>query len=363
MHKFLSLALAMSASIGPSHEEAPVAGFQGALHNPSCATAPWETRFVCYTGETTTTTANDLVNTAVIIPVLLGYAFEKQIVTPHARYFNGIGAKGNVFQVPRITSDMTVNDNGASVDGEFAASEGSTLSNVALDTENAQFTVAGHGLKRTLTDELGEDNVLGPEFLSAVIADAGLVLATSVEYDLLASGSGITAGVGTSTQDATIANFLAAVDTVSDNGWQAPDGLRAALHNEQWKNLRDAFTATGTSWAVHPGSSAALFRLVPDAVNGMRDGHVADVYGVPVDKSGHLKTENTGADVLGFVYTPSTPMNDKHATFAYVEKRPMRVETMRQPDLGSGGEMIVFTRRCAVGKASNSGCRIVTDAP
>ena len=88
-----------------------------------------------------------------------------------------------------------------------------------------------------------------------------------------------------------------------------------------------------------------------------------DVYGVPVDKSGLCPTANTAADVVGCVYIPSAPGNDPHATFAYVEKRPFRVETLRVPDLGTGGEMIVFTRRCAVGKAANSGTKIVTDAP
>ena len=77
--------------------------------------------------ETTTTTANDIVQVAVIIPVLLGYAFEKSIVTPHARYFSLVGKPGNVAQVPRITPDMSVNDNGASVDGEFAATEGTAV--------------------------------------------------------------------------------------------------------------------------------------------------------------------------------------------------------------------------------------------
>ena len=312
--------------------------------------------------ETTTTTLNDLVNGYVISSTMLAYAMEYIVAHDKFRYWSLMGQNSNVLQVARITKDYTVGDNGATLDTEFDASEGTALSNTQLDTENVQFTVSEYGVVRSITDNVYEDSIMGPQFLSIVVQDASHLLALAVEQAACALFGSLSNTQGSTGSDATIAQAIASADGIRTRGTNAPDGLMFVLDSEQWSNLKTAAIATSTSVVTYGQSAEQILGMSrnPGQYNATR--MVGTIYGIPVYETGITPTANAAADVVGACFTPSTPANDPHATFSYVEKRPFRLEVERDALLRA--DVAVFTRRCAVGESADfSGTALITDAP
>lgn len=312
--------------------------------------------------ETTTTTLNDLVQGYVISPVMLAYAMEFIVAHDKFRYWSLVGQPSNVLQVARFAADYTVNDNGQTLDTEFDATEGAALSNIALDTDNVQFTVSEYGVVRTVTDNVYEDSINGSEFMSKVVADAAHILGLAVEQAAVSLFSGLSNSVGVSGSDLTIAQAIAAADGVRNRGTLAPDGLVYVFDNQAWSDLKTAAIATSTSLLTYGATGEQIVGMSRDASNGLgMDRRVGTFYGIPCYETGVTATANTAADVVSACFTPSSPANDAHATFSYVEKRPFRMEVERDSKLRA--DIAVFTRRCAVGESTDfSGTKLVTDA-
>jgi len=312
--------------------------------------------------ETTTTTLNDFVNGYVISSALLGYAMEFIVAHPMFRYFSLVGQPSNVLQVPRLTADFSVNDNGASVDTEFDATEGTALSNTALDAENVQFTVSEYGLVRTITDNVAEDSVLGSQFMSLIVMDAAQTLGMAVEQAACSLFSSLSNSYGSTTVAATLANAIAMADGIRTRGYHAPDGLAYVFDNKAWSDLKTAALATSTSVLTYGETGQQILGMSRDPSNGLgADRRVGTLYGIPAFETGITPTANAAADVVSACFVPSSPGNDAHATFAYVEKRPFRIEVERDSKLRA--DIVVFTRRCAVGEAADgSGSRLISAA-
>lgn len=311
--------------------------------------------------ETTTTTLNDLVNGYVISSVMLAYAMEYIVAHDKFRYWSLVGQSSNVLQVARITADFSVNDNGASTDGEFDATEGTALANTALDTENVQFTVSEYGVVRAITDNVYEDSILGSSFMSLAVQDASQLLALAVEQAACALFASLSNTQGSSGSDATIAQAIACADGVRTRGTNAPDGLVYTLDNQQWSDLKTAAIATSTSVVTYGQSAEQIVGLSRNPGQFGPGRMVGTIYGIPVFETGITPTANAAADVVGACWTPSSPGNDPHATFSYVEKRPFRLEIERDAKLRA--DVAVFTRRCAVGESADfSGTALITDA-
>lgn len=311
--------------------------------------------------ETTTTTLNDTVQGYVISSAMMGYAMEYIVAHSKFRLWSLVGQPSNVLQIPRFTADYTVDDNGATLDGEFDASEGTPISNTAVDTENVQLTVSEYGFASTITDNVYEDSVLGTAFMSQVVMLASQYLALAVEQASCALFSGLSNSVGSTGVDLTIAQAMAAADGIRTRGSFAPDGLVYVFDNQQWSDLKTAAIATSTSLLTYGATGEQFVGASRDASNGLgADRRVGTFYGIPAHETGITPTANSAADVVGACFTPSSPGNDSHATFSYVEKRPFRMEVER--DAALRADVAVFTRRCAVGESADfSGTKIVTD--
>ena len=311
--------------------------------------------------ESTATTINDVIYGYNIEPSFLDYAHEFTVATPLFRRYSLVGKPSNVLQIPRITADMTVNDNGASTDGEFDATEGTALSNTALDTENVQATCAEYGLQRSITDNVFEDSIMGADFMSMVIMDAARILTTAVETDAVTLFASLSNGVGTTNTNITMAVAVSMLDGIRNRGYHAPDGVAFVWDNQTWGDLRDLLIATGTSWTVYAGAADRFLGAAPEGTNGLASGLVGQFLGMPCWVTGLTPNANGTTDVVSAAFVPSTPANDAHATFAYTEKRPFRVEAIRVPGLRA--DQVVFTRRCAVSEiADGSGTKHVGDA-
>mgnify|MGYP000013416607 FL=1 len=310
---------------------------------------------------TTTTTMNDVVYSYAIEPAFLDYAHDWVVATPFFRRFSLIGKPANVLQVPRFATNMgTVGANGDGVDTEFDATEGSDLTSTAISTDNVQFTCAEYGLLIAVTDTLVEDSISGAD-VSMHVQNAARIITTAVEDSGLALLAGLSSSVGSTGADLTIAQAVAAADTIAERGCRAPNGLTYVLDDQQYYDLRDACIATGSSWAVFPGAADRMLAIDKDPLNGLGNGRAMVFRGWDVYRTGLTDTANTGADVVGACFTHTGPGNDPMATFAIVEKRPFRVEEQRDASLRANE--LVFTRRVGVGEATDaSGTKMVTDA-
>jgi hypothetical protein len=314
--------------------------------------------------ETTTTTMNDIVYSAVIEAAFLDYAYDWVVSQQFFRRFSLIGKPSAALQIPRLASDMgTVGANGSGVDAEYDATQATDLSaNIALDTDPLTLTAAEYGFKRTITDNVNEDSVAGLDLSTVVISDAARVLMTALEFDCLALNDDLSNVVGTSTVDLTIANMLDAQRGIRERGARAVDGVVYVLDDQQVVDLEAAIIATNAAAAVFALSADRILGVDKTVNNGMGNGHVLNFRGFPVYSTGLGPTANAGADVTGACYTPSTEANNPHATFGLVEKRMFRVETERDASLRA--DEIVFTMRTGVGELADfSGTAIITDAP
>lgn len=302
--------------------------------------------------ESTTTTLNDVVYSAVIEQTFLDYAYDFAVATPLFRPFSLVGKPSNVLQLPRITSDMTVDDNGGSTDGEFGATEGTALSNTAVDTENVQATCGEYGFQVAVTDNVSEDSILGPDFMSMIVMHAARILTTAVETDAVALFASASNSVGTTNTNITLANAIAMVDGIRTRGIHAPDGVAFVWDDVTWADIRDLCIATGSSMAVYASAADRFLGAGPGAVQGLADGRVGTFLGFPCWSSGLTPNANGTTDVVSAAFVPSTPANDGMAAYAYVEKRPFRAEPIRVP--GSRATQVSFTRRCAVAEIQDA---------
>ena len=192
-------------------------------------------------------------------------------------------------------------------------------------------------------------------------SNAARIITTAVEDSGLALVAGLSNSVGSSGVDLTIAQAINAADGIRERGYRAPNGVTYVLDDQQYNDLRDACIATGSSWAVFPGTADRMLDITKDGINGLGNGRVMTFRGFDVYATGLTDTANAGADVVGACFTHTGPGNDPMATFAIVDKRPFRVEPQRDASLRA--TELVFTRRVAVGEATDgSGTKIVTDA-
>jgi hypothetical protein len=313
--------------------------------------------------ETTTTTMNDVVYSAVIEPSFLAYTMDWLVATPFARRFSLVGKPSNALDIPRPATDMgTVGDGGGGVDGEFDATQATDLSaNIAFDTDKVTVTSSEYAFKRTITDNVFEDSIAGIDLMDVILADGAQILSTAFEDDMLALLASLSNTVGTTTADLTIAQALAAQVNIRKRGVRAPDGVVYVLDEQQVDDLEAAMIATAANQAAYVMAADKLLGIDRTANNGMGNGHVFNFRGYPVYSTGLTDTANAGADVVGACFVPSTPANDRYATFGWVDKRPFRVETERDASLR--GDEVVFSMRRGVAEITDaSGTAIITDA-
>lgn len=313
--------------------------------------------------ETTTTTLNDITYSAWIEPSFLDYAYDWVVAQQFfTRKYSLVGKPSKTIQIPRLASDMgTVGNGGSGVATAYNGTEGSDLSNVALDTDNVQVSVSEYALLRTVTDNVGEDSVNGLDLMNTAVADAARILMTALEDDCVGLFSSLSNSVGTTTADLTIAQAIAAHVGIRKRGYRATDPLVYVLDEQQIDDLEAALLNTNAAAAIYAGAADKLLGVDRTTNNGHGNGHVMNFRGYGVYTSGLTDTANSGADVVGACFTPWSAGNAPHVTFALVDKRPFRVEPQRDASLRAS-EM-VFSMRVGAGEVTDgSGTAIITDA-
>jgi hypothetical protein len=310
----------------------------------------------------TTTTANDITYSAVIEPSFLDYAYDWTVATQFFRNYSLVGKPSNALDIPVPATNLgTVGDGGGGVDTEFDATQASDLSSTTWSTDKVTATCSEYAVMRVLADNIGEDSIPGIDFINTILADAARILLTALEDDACALFASLSNSVGSSGNDLTIAQALAAHVNIRKRGYRAPDGVVYVLDEQQVDDLEAALIATSTSAASYAGATDRLLGVDKTVNNGMGNGHVMNFRGFPVYSTGLTDTANAAADVVGACFVPTSEANNPHATFALVDKRSFRMEPQRDASLRAT-EMVFSMRKAVAEIRDGSGTAIITDA-
>lgn len=313
----------------------------------------------------TTSTINDVVNTEVIEPVALDYAYDYQVIDQLVAPFSTVGRSSATLQLWKLASNLgSVGAYGAGYDTEFdVATQATDISSTTLSTDPVTISATEYGLNRTISDAVFEDAISGTELTQMVLSDSARILMAAWESDLSALLSALNGGtpVGSSGSDLTLAQMSSAVITLRNKGVRAPDGFSFVLDLEQANNYETALVAVGTSMAVYAGAADRLLAATPTATSGLANGQIGWFRNARVFATS-TKTANTAADVVGALLVHDSPGNRPYAALGKNEKRPFRVLTQRDESLRA--TEFIASMRMGCGELSDaSGIPIVTDAP
>jgi hypothetical protein len=313
--------------------------------------------------ETTTTTLDDLTHTSLIEPYLIAALSEQPGLFRHCKEYNLIGKATKAAKIPTETSWWgSANDDGAGVDTEWNATEATALSNTAVSTGSITITAAEYGVAIELTDNVEEDSVNGLDLLGHFEQRMLHVISLAMDDDFCALFSGLSNVVGTSGSDLTVANLLSAQTDLRTRGVNA-EGVVYIIDNQQASDGDNAFIATNSAQAVYAMAADRVLAYNPQPGHGMTTRMISTLRGFPVFSSGLTDTANTGADVVGSCFVPSSAYNDNagHVTFGMAWKRLPRFETDRTAKNRST-DLVMTTRWGCGEQLDGSGTGIVTDA-
>lgn len=312
--------------------------------------------------ESNTTTINDFAYSAVISTFIMATLAEHSLPMTWCKEFNLIGQPSNSVDVGYFDSAYgSAEDNGAGVDAEYDATEGTALGNTAIASSKYTLAAAEYGIAVELTDNVNEDSVSGVDILNQIQSHQQRALALAWTKDFVDLFSSISNSVGTTTAVLTVAQALAAHVGPRKRGVLADDGMAYVLENNQVDNLEAELISTNAAAAVYAAAQDRLLGVGGGTNNGMSASrHVLTFRGYPVYSSGLNATANAGADVVGCCFTPDGPNNGPYASFGNVIKRAPRLEPDRSAKARSSD--LVLTMRMAPGELKDeSATAIITD--
>jgi len=313
--------------------------------------------------ELTTTSFNDVTQSAIVAPVLMSALAERgQLLMLPRELPSLVGKSSNAYTIPIMDAAWgTVGDRGSGVDTEFNATQATEISNTPLTTSAVTVTAAEYGIAHEITDNVQEDTIDGIDMLAAIEDQMAYVITRAMADDFVALFAGLSTSVGTTTADLTLAQALAAATTIRNSAAYAPDGLVYVLDNQQVADIEAGLIAGNAAQAVFAMAADRLINYQPGQ-NLYAGGAAMSLRGSAVITTDLTDTANTGDDVVGACFVPSSAANDQSATFGQVWKRLPAFETERHAKKRTTD--LVMTVRWGVGELRDAtGVKIVTDAP
>lgn len=231
------------------------------------------------TAESTSSTLVGHYNDAVVEKLTAPYAIDPNPFIMHVRSApTPPGTKVHSF--PRVTKDTALSG---------TITEATGLSNTALDTANADATVAEVGIMRQFTRYAEVTNALGHDGLHNLAVEDGVAMCLEkAETDLWAEASNASTTVGTSGQAFTIANYAGALAQHTIN--KSKGKVVFLLSATQGKNLRNEIAASGAAF-LSDGSGNEILKQAQD------DGYMGTFMGCPIYTNN--LAESSGADKIG----------------------------------------------------------------
>jgi hypothetical protein len=316
--------------------------------------------------ETTTTTLNDITNSALVEPVVIMALSEQPgLAVQMCREFSAIGKPTNALTIPTQTSYWgSPADDGAGVATAFNGTEATALSNTAVSTGVVTLTAAEYGVAHQVTDNVGEDSAIDAlELMNLFTGQMLKVLQLALDDDFCALFAGLSNSVGTSGVDLSVANMLTAHSGIRTRGAVA-DAVNYVLDVQQADDLDTALSSANAAAAVYALSADRVINFQPTGDYGLSASRrVAQFRGADCYVTGLTDTANAAADVVGACFCPTTAFNDATGatTFGLIWKRLPKFEMQRQAK--SRASDLVMTMRSGVAELQDgSGTKIVTDA-
>lgn len=316
--------------------------------------------------ETTTSTLDDLTNATLVEPVVIMALSEQPgIAIRSCREFNLIGKPTLAAKIPTQTSYWgSAADDGAGVDTEFDATQATALSNTAVSTGSVTCTPSEYGVAHQLTDNVGEDASLDAlELMNLFTSQMLTVLQLALDDDFCANFANLSNSVGSTGVDLTVAQMLSALTGARNRGTVA-DAINYVLDVQQANDLDSALIGANAAAAIYALSADRIINYQPSGDSGFAASRQISTFrNAPVYVTGLTDTANTGADVVGAFYCPTSAFNDASGatTYAIAWKRMPRFETQRQAK--SRATDLVMTMRAGTAELQDgSGTAIITDA-
>jgi hypothetical protein len=244
------------------------------------------------TAESTTTTLVGHLNDAVVEMLTAPYAINPNPFLAHVRAVPT--PRGTlVHSFPRVTKDTALSG---------TITEATGLSNVALDTANADATVAEVGIMRQFTKLAERTSLLGTEGLHRLAIEDGVAMCLEkAETDLWAEASNASTSVGTSGAAFTIANFAAALSQHVIN--KSKGTVVFLLSATQGKNLRAEIASSGAAFLSTGSGDQILAQTAADGymgtfmgsnvfTNNLAESSSADKIGLAMIDGGGANPEN-----------------------------------------------------------------------
>lgn len=316
--------------------------------------------------ETTTSTLDDLTHTSLVQPVVIAALTEMPGFWKLSREFAPIADQAtSTAKIPKETSWWgTPDDDGAGVDLELNATEATDLGNTSAATGSITITAAEYGVAMEITDNVVEDSVRGVDVFGWLESRHLHAINLAMEDDFIALFASLSNSVGSSGNDLTVAQMIAAQQGVRVRG-ATTDTSVYIIDNEQQLNLDTALIATGTSMAVYALAADRLIGYAPTGDNGMGAmRHTMNFRNFPVHTSGLTDLANASADVVGAFFCATSAANDASGatTFGHVWKRLPRLETDRIV-VGRSTLLVTTAKWGCAELQDGSGTAIITDAP
>jgi hypothetical protein len=311
------------------------------------------------TGATTVTSLTELVQSEFIsdfIADCLGnFKNPSQFFLP----INITNGSSTVAQ-PRWVSDVgTVPEDGAAVDTEFNATEATDLTANELETTESTFSVSEYGLLRQPSDTALEDASVMT--IQDIVANAISILMDAMNDDACALFAGLSASVGSTGQNCSVANVNDALYNLARRGVKGE--LVGVFDNVALEDFQNALEAASSNMAIYAGAADRLMGASSSADQGRNvDGYTLTYKGVPLFRQGLTDTANTGEDVVSAIFVRGDlPAQRTMATFGQASRRPITLETQRAAE--SRTTKMVFSARWGCGAINGqTGCKLVTDA-
>ncbi len=257
----------------------------------------------------------------------------------------------------------SANDDGAGVDTEFNATEGSDLGNTQITTGAVTCTPGEFGVAHEITMNVTEDSVDAAGFYRSVEENMLLAINLALTDDFLALFASLSNSSGQSGVDLSVANMLAAFQQVRSRATEA-DAVIGILDTQQGNDLENNLVTTNAAAAVFAMAADRLIGAQPAADAGLGTSRqIMTFRGAPIFQTGLTDTANGGEDVVGAIFCPSTPFNDASGatTFGMAWKRLPFIDT----DKLIYGRSIAIVMTCRAGfveQQNDSGQALITDA-
>lgn len=310
--------------------------------------------------ETTLTTLTELVHAEWINPFILSYA--EQYKNPSQFLLRMDPANGSTtVSAPRWVSDQGAANVATGVDTEYDATEATDLSNTELETLDETFSITEYGIMRTITDHVVESAQSAQAVLQFIVPDAASTLMAAANQTACALFASFTGQSGDTTSDPLTVAFVD--DAIYDLAERGVSGeLVGILHHDQVRDLMNAIQASSTSLATYAGAAdrQMAYNAAPDQGRNV-EGWSLRYKGVDFYRTGLVSTANTGANVVGAIFTRGDiPSQASMAAIGQGYLREFRVATQRDESLRA--TEFVATMRWGCGIINNAhGQELISD--